>query len=175
VSKIIDFYSGQGKNNRGLTIQQVWEFDDIKLERYHDYIQWLFPLDVRSKFNKEAPILTDYDIKQFAGLGTAVKQSLIVMLDFYGFTYHSGLKNIWLDADLIMRQRREAWVTASNHNYLRITRILKFLSLIGRQDTAMTFLYPLLALWKDHPFTIGESAIHWCNAISLDARQQSHD
>ncbi|MGH9411741.1 MAG: opioid growth factor receptor-related protein, partial [Vicinamibacterales bacterium] len=41
-SVVVDLYSG-GSDDEGRTLQQILAWDDDRLERAHDYIQWLFP------------------------------------------------------------------------------------------------------------------------------------
>ena len=55
---ILDFYRSTGTDHRGRTLSQIPQKSDRWLEETHDYIQWLFPLYVRSKFNPHAPLLT---------------------------------------------------------------------------------------------------------------------
>ena len=42
------------KGKRGF-LEDVLQWDDEKLERTHDYIQWMFPTDQESAFNASAP------------------------------------------------------------------------------------------------------------------------
>lgn len=52
------FYLGKEADSQGRTIEEIWEWDHEDLEDTHDYIQWLFPLQERSAFNPDAPVLT---------------------------------------------------------------------------------------------------------------------
>jgi hypothetical protein len=162
MSQIVDFYRGTGKGPCGLTIRQVWEFNKDQLEGNHSYIQWLFPLNEISQFNKDAPVLTVVDINKLRRdelCDIHAKISLSMMLNFYGFT---GSLLPTPDCAAVI----ERWVTGNNHNFLRWTRILKFLCLMGKQDIALGCLHALLDVWKTYPFSVGESVIYWCQAIS---------
>ena len=157
MSPIQAFYAGTGTDDRGRSLADILAWDDGRLEAVHDYIQWLFPLPEASAFNPSAPLLTDADIAAFhdqpalqAGLG----RSLARMRAFYGLP--AG------------RARQAQWVTAGNHNMLRISRILRSLHLLGLDDEAQALLRDLEALYKAGagsiigPVTLG----YWRRAAS---------
>lgn len=45
---MLGFLQGEEKDNKGRYLFDYWEADNQWLEETHDYIQWMFPLDVRS-------------------------------------------------------------------------------------------------------------------------------
>ena len=51
-SALITFYRGSGTDHAGRRIDEILSWDDAALESVHDYIQWLFPLDEPSRFNR---------------------------------------------------------------------------------------------------------------------------
>ena len=60
-----------------------WDF----LEGEHAYIQWMFPLEVKSGMVARAPIVTPQDMVTFADdedLQNTVLEMLDIMLHFYG-------------------------------------------------------------------------------------------
>jgi hypothetical protein len=122
------FLSGSGTDGRGRGVGTVLAFDDGELERHHDYIQWLFPLSVRSMAQPGSPVLSSPEAAAIRGDARAVanlREAAAMMLGFYG--------------------RRRHWLTAHDHNHLRITRIVRSLdTLVGRED-AKAFLAAILA------------------------------
>jgi hypothetical protein len=165
-SKLIEFYRGDAMDDRGRRIVDIWRFDHVELEAIHDYIQWLFPLTERSAFNPDAPILDQSTIEQFRtdeALRRNVERSLAVMLDFYGFR---------IDGDRIVRsatfaQRAANWVTPGNHNFLRLTRILRSLSLLGLEERAAGLLECLEEVYASHEAVIGvRTMAFWRQAVS---------
>jgi hypothetical protein len=50
-ASILTFYQGQSPDSSGRMIETIWSWDYQKLEYTHDYIQWLFPLKEKSRFN----------------------------------------------------------------------------------------------------------------------------
>ena len=159
--ELIAFYSGTGTDNRGRRLDEIWSFSHEELEAVHDYIQWLFPLRERSAFNPGAPLLDDETIAQFredAALRGNLERSLRVMLDFYGLAIagHEILRVPTFGA------RSRVWLTPHNHNFLRLTRIIKSLSLLGLHDRATR----LLACLEGIPNISEETRRYWRQAAA---------
>ena len=68
---IIAFLSGHGPDNQRRSILDLIDRDDEFWERTHDFIQWLFPLAEASRSVRNAPVLTDNQIKQIRESETA--------------------------------------------------------------------------------------------------------
>jgi hypothetical protein len=142
---LVTFYRGDGRDAAGRRIEEILAWDDDQLEDTHDYIQWLFPLPEPSAFNWSAPILEASDIAAFSrepALLQRLREALVRMLSFYGFE---------VDGDQIrptahFPERRRHWLRAGDHNLLRITRILKSLTLLGLADEADAFFTALVNL-----------------------------
>ena len=144
MSKLISFYQGKypanGKKNYYFN-DIVNKWSDYELEINHDYIQWLFPDRTGCK-NPQAPHLTDQDIKVFKKnikIRSRVINATLRMLTFYGFSVNS--------ADWSLEQKKSAgkkehgqWIGLySEHNYLRITRIMRFLNQIEMSFLSVIF------------------------------------
>ena len=120
----------------------MWNQTPKQLELEHDYIQWMFPLNEVSGFNTDAPILTEEDIYKFTSsekLMNTLAESFKVILKFYGFEIYDSI-NIMIGFSTDFTERSKIWITPGNHNFLRITRILKCLILLGQTKYAMEFL-----------------------------------
>ena len=140
-SPILAFYEGTGGDHRGRTLEEILAWSDAELETTHDYIQWLFPLREPSAFNPWAPVLTAADIAAFRSsprLQERMRRAFRRMMQFYGF---GG--------------RTLPWLTAGNHNFLRLTRILTSLRLAGLEAEAQELFGHLKALYEAHPDVIG--------------------
>lgn len=120
---IINFYLNIEPSVTGYMFEDIiYNWDDDTLEKTHDYIQYLFPLQEKSKYNKKDILLTEDDIKIFKTnkkIRENVREALHRMLFFYGIS------------DFVFDGERKHWMTPNNHNHLRLTRIMKFLQLIG--------------------------------------------
>jgi len=161
---LILYYSGEGVDNRGRSFIEILKWNYGLLERVHDFIQWLFPLDKPSGFNRSAPILTEDDIDTFRSspeLQDNVLKAFSLMLEFYGFSLNS-YQVIKSDH---FQDRAPNWLHEGNHNLLRITRILKSLSLLGLNEYAKLFFAALERVYEDSPELIGNSFKYWKNAI----------
>ena len=168
-SRIVQFYYGDGLDHRGRTLDQLQTQTPDGLERNHDYIQWLFPLPERSSANADAPLLLPADIREFnhsEELRSNLLRSLAVMLGFYGLetTGNTGELEIRRSGNFMARSR--VWLTPFNHNFLRITRILRCLSLLGCLEHARAMLGCLEGIYRDHPAIIGQKTFQfWKTAV----------
>jgi len=169
VSRLVAFYLGEKTDLSGRMIDEVLSWDDEKLEYVHDYIQWLFPLQERSAFLLSAPLITAEDIIVFRG-NPEVREKLLLafskLLDFYGFKVlvDSGVARVIKSQKF--KQKSRNWLKPYNHNFLRITRILKSLVLLGCADYADAFLAALEEVYRDNAHIIGEETLcFWRNSI----------
>jgi hypothetical protein len=129
MSRLTDFYQGTATDTQGRTLADIWAFSDSDLEMTHDFIQWLFPLRERSRFNPDAPVLTDEDIAAFRAdphLRANLLQSFDVFLAFLGLRYEEGRVVEAPDFEL-----KKDVFAAPDHNWLRITRVLSSTRLLG--------------------------------------------
>lgn len=168
-SWLVAFYLGKGLDASGRMISEVLSFDDEQCEHVHDYIQWLFPLKERSAFNSSAPLATVDDIAVFHKNPIAKKRllrSFARMLEFYGFIMvtNGGIVKVVKSKKFV--QKSHNWLTPRNHNFLRITRILKSLVLLGCGKHAAAFLQALERVYKNNPNIVGEESLdYWRNAV----------
>jgi len=130
-SPLVQFYRGTGTDHAGRRITEIHAFYFHQLESTHDYIQWLFPLAMRSSFNPDAPILTEEDRFQFHHdpvIRGNYRISLDRMLDFFG--YFENADGIIAQTPL-WGQLAPKWFSPENHNAMRVTRILRSSMLCG--------------------------------------------
>lgn len=123
----VAFYGG-GRDSQGRTLDQILAWDDLRLEAVHDYIQWLFPTRQPSGVNPLAPLVTDATVRAFARehqLRDALQRAFDRMLGFYGLRRSGG--RIEPDPSRF-EDRARTWLSAGNHNHLRLTRIMDSLA-----------------------------------------------
>lgn len=140
---LIKFYNNSLKanNKHGYYIKDIIEkWDDYKLENEHDFIQWLFP-DEGGGSNSNVPELTQEDIEIFKtnnDIRYLVIKATQRMLLFYGYiiSFDFQLTQIY---PLNRRQNGLTIGLFSEHNYKRITRIMKFLSVINMEFLSAIF------------------------------------
>ena len=155
-SPVLHFYAG-GTDARGRTLQAMLGQDDRWLEGCHDFIQWLFPLPEPSAYNACAPVLLASDIEAFRArpeLRGRLLRAFGRMLAFYGFG--QGLERG-------ARPGGDRWITPGNHNFLRISRMLRSLHLLGCDAQAASFLLALESLAQERAGRpIGDVTLrHW--------------
>ena len=161
---LYNFLLGKEKNYDDKYIHEIWKYDDLELEYNHNYIQWLFPLKEKSKHNIFAPIIEDKERYQNRSIQLNVLMSFNVMLNFYGFKYQDN-KVIKNDNFL---EKIDNWLRPNNHNFLRITRILKSLVLFDLKNEAIAFLNILLDLKEEYSEKISDKTVkYWIEATEI--------
>jgi len=143
--RLVAFFRGTGTDHRGRGLDAILARDDAWLESTHDFVQWLFPLREPSGVLPQAPRLdaaTEAAFAADAALRDALGRAFERMLRFYGFERRD-------DGSIAPGPHWDArapdWFRRSTHNDLRITRILRSLTLLGRADDARRFLAALAA------------------------------
>jgi Opioid growth factor receptor (OGFr) conserved region len=168
-AKIVPFYLGEQQDSAQRTIQEIWAWDFEELEIVHDYIQWLFPLPEKSAFNSDAPIVNDEVIQAFQTnpqLRQNLRHSFTVMLRFYGLQSHESEGKIIIYKSQDYLSRKHEWVSLFNHNYLRITRILKCLVTLGLPNEAQALYKCLQQIYQEDSDKIGSKTFqYWTKAV----------
>jgi hypothetical protein len=169
--RLLAFYRGEGTDHRGRRLADIQAFGWDELEQAHDYVQWMFPLFERSRFQPHAPVLDEATAQRFRDDPRArqeLRTSLGTMLEFYGLTLARGEDDM---RPRVVRgpdfERRSAvWLTPMNHNFLRLTRILTSLCVLGEAALARAVLVCLEEIAREHGDTIGDETLaHWRSAV----------
>lgn len=127
-SDIVLFLAADGQDCAGRSFEDVLAFDDVEIERRHDFIQWLFPLPEPSRAVPGSPVLTAVDIAALRASQTAAGRLAAAatrMLDFY--------------------RANRRWRQSYDHNHLRITRIVTSLRLLAGDAAADAFKAAILS------------------------------
>ena len=130
-------------------------------------------MNERSSFNSDVPILTVEQISSFRSsekLKDRLLISLDLMLDFYGFVRLKEKGNVKIVKSPNYETRTQEWVTPSNHNFLRITRIFKSITLLGLSVYAVKFFDALEELYLEKQNIIGTVSFeYWKTAIETNS------
>jgi hypothetical protein len=165
MSRLVDFHRGTATDSEGRWLRDLWKWNDDDLEAVHDFIQWMFPLPEPSQFNPDAPLLTEEDIAAFradATLRANLRCSYDRILSFVGLTSHDGTIK---EGPNFSARAAYVW-TAPNHNWLRITRILRSLTLLGLESEAQALYACLSAFHQSRRFPIPDSTFrYWTVAV----------
>lgn len=147
--KLINFHLALGPDDAGRYITNIIGFTSDELEFTHDYIQWLFPLPEPSAYAPDAPLLDEETLAEFRtneNLTKSLSYCAGMMKWFYRFNNH--------------------WVNKNNHNYLRISRIIRCLALVGLTTTAKCFYDDVEALVKYHDGEVTPETLKYWEAAT---------
>ncbi|MDD3473379.1 MAG: opioid growth factor receptor-related protein [Syntrophaceae bacterium] len=136
MSKLIDFYQDSGEPFDWEDI--IYNWDNEKLESNQEYFRWLFPLDLSVEEVEE--FRNDVDLTD------RLETSLRKFLEFLGLSLVRFGKQWIVAKSATFSSRRVAVWTHSNHNWQRITHLLKSLRSLGRNDLANPLLVCLKQL-----------------------------
>lgn len=124
-----------------------------KLEKEHDYIQWMFPTAEKSTFNSGAPDFPESVQKMFREdeqIRGNLRKSFQVFMHFLGLELDESGKVL---RGKNFDERAKEWLNVSmlglNHNFLRCTRVLSCLRLSGEEELAKAFFRALEQIHKD--------------------------
>jgi Opioid growth factor receptor (OGFr) conserved region len=168
MSRIVDFYRGQETDTDGRLLQDILAWPDDDFEEVHDFIQWLFPLPEPSQFNSESPLLTEKDIAAFKSdpvLHANLMKSFERILAFLGLSWTADGKVA--EGDNFTARITLVWAMP-NHNWLRITRILRSLTLLGMEVQAQALYDRLGAYYRSRRFPIpADTFQYWTDAVKI--------
>lgn len=157
------FLIGNGKDIYGRTHEQILSMSDFKLETTHNYIQWLFPLNTPSRY-ADSIVLTDEMILSFQSdkdILDNMHRAFERMMRFYGFGRNGQGQLIIASSRIKMRM---TWLNRNNHNFLRLTRILRSLHLFGMSDLEHELFAILHSLANEYTF-LTDPYEYWKDAV----------
>ena len=143
---VLDFLSGEQPDIYNRYLEDIWKMSDGDIESVHNFIQWTFPLNERSGAVPNSPILTQQaiiDIKKSEIAKQNIKKSADWFLDFL--------------------TRNSYWICQSNHNHLRITRVIKSLRLIHSDEEAESFKKNIMNLIQSNENKINPISLEFWN------------
>ena len=121
-ARVLAFLEGEGVDAAGRTLFEVLAFDDAALERNHDFIQWLFPLDEPSAALPDSPVLDPASV-------AAIHASNLAQSALAGAAERME----------VFYRRTGQWLRPHDHTHLRITRIIRSLRLLRGDVEADAF------------------------------------
>ena len=144
-TKILEFLEGKGKDAKGRSLDEIIDQDDEFWSHQHDFIQWVFPLNERSRAVPNSPVLNEFEIP---------------------FIKESALAQASIDRSIerykVFLRNNKKWHKKYDHNRLRITRVLKCLTLFRDVQAARQFKYWVATEIGDAIDTVNErTKQHW--------------
>jgi hypothetical protein len=147
------FLKGLEPDDKGRFIHQIWNFSDNEIERTHDFIQKLFPLNEPSQYNLSKYYIDDPKLIEKLRMDPQIIENIIASMDFMlGFF-----------------SRNNQWQYHHNHNQLRITRIIKSLLLLVSRNEAKSFYQNILSYINSDSSIPPIAHDHWRLALDIKA------
>ena len=131
----LDFLSKEGNDFKGRTLKSIWSFSDEDIERTHDFIQILFPLNKPSESAFHGYYLDSEDLIGQIRSNSIARENILKSSNWY---LSFLTRNVWL------------WNRNYDHNQLRITRVIECLRLLISEDEADKFYDDVLKIIKDN-------------------------
>lgn len=122
--QLFDFYFNDLRivlaNDDIMSMQNILQQNDAYWEECHNFIQWMIPNPFPSKYNPDAPLLTHSLLTHLSIID--------VMPNIERFLKFLGIVNVNEDDQfcLVDLPRVKEWTTGTNHNKLRVSRLLIF-------------------------------------------------
>ncbi len=171
MSDLLEFYTNAKPNPDGLYLKDIWNFSDWELENRHHYIQWLFPIELKSNHNDTCLQVSPSEINEALksrDFQENLFHSLLLMENFWGFKVKHKFHQE-KPAGVIKDYNAKNWVTLYNHNYIRITRVLHSLKVFGLEEEANElFNYLESEVYSHNSHSIGSQTLeYWKSAIEI--------
>ena len=142
------FLTHRGKDFKERTLQDIWSYSDKEIERRHDFIQVIFPLNKPSQAVSHGYYLDTQDlVNQIKTNKEAVTNISRSSQWFFSFL-----------------ERNMYWNSQYDHNQLRITRVIECLRLLVSDEEADNFYDNVLKLIKDNNQVNMRTLNFWKNA-----------
>ncbi len=123
---VMRFLRDECCNHNHIKLSQILKFSDDEIEKYHDFIQWIFPTKRKSNYNFYAPTI-DNNFKFIFQEDVIAKRNYCktcnLYLNYIGINCTLGSLNYTENKFRIFQ--------LPYHNYLRITRVLDSLQCVG--------------------------------------------
>ena len=145
----LNFLSKEGKDFKGRTLESIWSFSDEDIERTHDFIQILFPLNKPSESTFHGYYLDSEDLIEQIRSNSIARENILKSSNWY---LSFLTRNVWL------------WNRNYDHNQLRITRVIECFRLLISEDEADKFYNDVLKIIKDNNRVNQTSLNFWKNA-----------
>ena len=145
---LITFLKDQEPDFNVRFLSDIWNFRDIDIERNHDFIQILFPLEIRSNNTSHHYYIDSPELLSDLINDDLVKENIIKSSKWF----------------LNFLNRNEHWKKSQDHNHLRITRIIKCIRLIVSDEEADNFYDDVLELLGNNNLINKRTLEFWSEA-----------
>jgi len=147
---IVNFLTNNEPDFKNRFLKDIWNFSDEAIEHTHDFIQLLFPLNERSSAVFNRIYLDSNEAVQSIKANKLATENIVKSSKWF----------------LLFLARNSHWKRKHDHNYLRVTRIIKSLRLLVSDHEANKF-YELFMQLVDENLKLKINSItlhYWENA-----------
>jgi hypothetical protein len=168
---IVRFYLGQAVHPTGHTLQEILSNKDFDLNRAHNITQWLFPLDRPSHHAIDAPYLSREEVLLFR-TNRILRENYIAAFNRYIVLF--AMKNmghtIVIEPDF---NGNNMWLYPNSHAFVRITRMLRSMNLLGFEKEARSLMDALMEVNSKHGNNLIDRATieFWNSAFEAPAEK----
>jgi len=161
-----DFFRGNGLDVKGRTLAEMREFDFEQMESCTDFLQWMFPTDEASSFILGSPKLTK-ELQQMFSEDSLLRHELYLNLshfcEFLGLELQDGPPVKVIKGDHFQQRVPTCWTMTfgSNHNWLRISRVLHCLGLCSLSEEQKALIECLEGIFKEGDVLCESAISHW--------------
>ena len=144
---LLNFLRDTSPDFKGRKLSDIWNYNDDEIEYNHDFIQLIFPLDKPSQ-----AVFNNVYLKSF-------EEILLIQKDKIIQNNILKSKNWFLE----FLKRNNQWKNYSDHNQLRITRVIECLRLLISDKEADSFYEHIKSMIGKE--RINETTLHfWSQA-----------
>ena len=132
---IVAFLEGTYPDYNQRYLSDIMAYNDEQMEKVHDYIQWVFPLETASNSVHHAPALEEEEIDDICDSAKALENLLRSKNWFIGFLH-----------------RTDKWLRPKDHNHKRISRMIRSLRLLHSDMAADDCIDDIIKLAQSRGF-----------------------
>jgi len=144
-----NFLKNEEIDFKGRFLSDIRNYNDEEIEKHHDFIQLVFPLNKPSGSVFHGYYLNDEEQIELIQNDENVKKNI--------------LKSTYWFLGFLKRNNR--WKSGYNHNQLRITRIIECLKLLVSDEEAKKFYSEMMTLIEDKNKINKVSTKFWQDAL----------
>ena len=138
----------KGKDFKGRNLQDIWNYSDDEIEKKHDFIQMIFPLNQPSNSVFHGIYLDDNNVIENLQKNPIVNSNMLKSASWF----------------LSFLERTNHWKQPNNQNHLRITRVIQSLRLLVSDKEADAFYNSVMALLSEDNQINALSLQYWKKA-----------
>ena len=146
----VNFLTNNEPDFKNRFLKDIWNFSDEDIEHTHDFIQLLFPLNEESNAVSNGIYLDSSEVIFSIKVNKLATENIVKSSKWF----------------LSFLARNSHWKRKHDHNYLRVTRIIKSLRLLVSDQEANKFYESFMQLIDENLISrINSTTLHyWENA-----------